>query len=139
MGSDRTQKVDEPVSAKLMTLRGLIIMHKFACTIAALATVATVIVAMSAQCANAQSATKIVAAGQALSQRYCIECHIVVPSSKRGWTDAPSFEEIANREGVTRAKLSGFIQQPHMHMLNTDRPPHEADEISAYIMSLRRN
>lgn len=114
-------------------------MRKFAFTIPALAAVTTVFVVASAQYANAQSTTKNIAAGQALSQRYCIECHIVVPSSKRGWTDAPSFVEIANREGVTRAKLSGFIQQPHMHMLNTGRPPHEADEIGAYIMSLRNN
>jgi cytochrome c len=115
------------------------IMHKFAFTIPGLATVAMVFVAMSAQCANAQSATENVAAGQALAQQYCAECHIVVPSGNRGWTDAPAFVEIANRQGTTQAKLSAFIQTPHMHMLNTDRPPHEADAISAYIMSLRKN
>lgn len=114
-------------------------MSKFSFTIPVLAVVATVCLAMSAQCANAQSATKNAAAGQALAQQYCAECHMVVPSSKSGWTDAPAFLAIANRQGTTQAKLSGFIQKPHMHMLNTSRPSHEADEISAYIMSLRKN
>jgi cytochrome c len=115
------------------------IMPEFAFAIAPLAALATIFLAMSAQCANAQPATKNAAAGQALVQQYCAECHMVVPSSKRGWSDAPAFLEIANRQGTTQAKLSAFIQKPHMHMLNTDRPPHEADEISAYIMSLRKN
>jgi cytochrome c len=114
-------------------------MSKFAFTIPVLAAAATVCLAMSTQSANAQSATKNAAAGQALAQQYCAECHMVVPSSKRGWTDAPAFVEIASRQGTTQAKLSAFIQKPHMHMLNSGRLPHEADTISAYIMSLRKN
>jgi cytochrome c2 len=122
-----------------MTLQDPTIMTKIAFSIPAVAAVAAVCLAMSAQCANAQSATKNAATGQALAQEYCAECHMVVPSSKAGWTDAPAFLEIANRQGTTEAKLKGFIQKPHMHMLNTGRPPHEADEISAYIMSLRKS
>jgi hypothetical protein len=56
-----------------------------------------------------------------------------------GWTDAPAFQTIANRTDWTAAKLSGLIQQPHLHMLNTGRPPSEANEIAAYIISLRKN
>lgn len=76
-------------------------------------------------------------AGLALSHQYCETCHLVVPSTSRGWTDAPSFEAIAGRASTTRASLVAFIEQPHMHMLNTARPPAEADVIAAYIMSLR--
>lgn len=114
------------------------VMAKVALTIATGA-VTTICLAMSAQCVNAQPATKNAVAGQALAQQYCAECHMVVPSSKTGWTDAPAFLEIANRQATTAAKLSSFIQKPHMHMMNTSRPPREADQISTYIMSLRKN
>jgi mono/diheme cytochrome c family protein len=79
-----------------------------------------------------------VAAGQKLAQQYCAECHVVVPSGKRGWTDAPAFEQIAGRHR-TQAELSAFIQQPHMHMLNTGRPPREANDLAAYILTLRKD
>jgi len=88
---------------------------------------------------NAQSAANNVATGRELAERLCSECHVVVPSGKGGWTDAPAFDAIANRQGTTAAELSGFIQQPHMQMVHTARPPREADLISAYIMSLRTN
>ena len=65
-------------------------------------------------------------------------CHQIAPSSKRGWTDAPAFEAIANRPGSTTEMLSAKIQQPHMKMLNTERPAAEANDIAVYIMSLRK-
>jgi mono/diheme cytochrome c family protein len=77
-------------------------------------------------------------AGQKLAHQYCAGCHVVVPSGKRGWTDAPAFAVIANRAGTTTQTLTVFIERPHMHMENTGRPPAEADEIAAYILSLRK-
>jgi cytochrome c2 len=79
------------------------------------------------------------AAGGKLAQHYCAECHVVTPSAKRGWTDAPAFAAIANRPNTTAQALSGYIQQPHMHMVNTGRPPAEANDLAAYIISLRKN
>ncbi len=76
--------------------------------------------------------------GLALAQTYCAECHMVVPSASRGWTDAPSFESVANRPGTTIAGLTAIIEKPHMDMLNTRRPPNEAHAIAAYIMTLRQ-
>lgn len=78
-----------------------------------------------------------VALGLRLSHQYCEACHIVVHSDSKGWTDAPSFEAIAVRDETTRARLASFIEKPHMHMLNTARPPAEAEAIAAYILSLR--
>ena len=85
----------------------------------------------------AWAATPAAQAGLKLAQQYCTECHVVVPSASPGWTDAPSFQTIANRPDWTVPVLSGFIQKPHMHMLNTGRPQAEASEIAAYIVSLR--
>jgi cytochrome c len=78
------------------------------------------------------------AAGLKLAQKNCAGCHQIAPSGKRGWTDAPAFEAIANRPGSTVETLSATIQKPHMKMLNTGRPPAEANEIAVYIMSLRQ-
>ncbi len=78
------------------------------------------------------------AAGLKLAQKNCAGCHQIAPTAKRGWTDAPAFEAIANRPGSTVETLSATIQKPHMKMLNTGRPVAEANEIAVYIMSLRK-
>ncbi len=64
---------------------------------------------------------------------------MIAPSTARGWTDAPPFEEIANRPGTSIATLSAIIGKPHMNMLHTGRPPNEAHAIAAYIMTLRHH
>jgi mono/diheme cytochrome c family protein len=78
------------------------------------------------------------AAGLKLAQQYCARCHQIAPAGKRGWTDAPPFESIANRPASTTETLSATIQKPHMKMLNTGRPVAEANDIAVYIMSLRK-
>ena len=75
-----------------------------------------------AQPAAAQSPPNLVATGKQLAQKYCIQCHVVVPSGKPGWTDAPAFDAIANRPGITAAKISDIAQKPHMNMMNDERP-----------------
>jgi mono/diheme cytochrome c family protein len=77
------------------------------------------------------------APGLALSQKYCAECHVIAPSASKGWTNAPTFEAIANRPGTTVANLTATLEKPHMKMLNTERPPNEARAIATYIMTLR--
>ena len=75
--------------------------------------------------------------GQNLARQYCSECHVVAPSPSKGWTDAPAFDAIANNPSNTAAKLAQFIEQPHMHMMNTGRPAPEAAALAAYILSLK--
>ena len=78
------------------------------------------------------------AAGLKLAQQYCAECHVVAPTGNRGWTDAPAFDAVANKPNTNAQALSTFIQHPHIHMENTGRSPAEANEIAAYIVSLRQ-
>jgi len=87
--------------------------------------------------ADAQPAPATVTSGKALSEQYCVSCHVIVPSSQGSWTDAPSFQAIANKPGTTAAGISALVQKPHMNMLNTRRPKVEADAIAGYIVSLR--
>ena len=93
--------------------------------------------AVTAQSPTAQP-VRDTAAGKRLAEQYCVSCHVIVPSGQRGWTDAPSFQAIAGRPGVTAAQLSAVIQQPHTKMLNDQRRKTEADAIAAYIVSLRK-
>jgi hypothetical protein len=79
------------------------------------------------------------AAGHKIAQQYCAECHVIAPYGKRGWTDAPAFDAIAKQRGTTAQTLITFIQRPHMHMVNTGRPPEEAADIAAYILTLRKH
>jgi mono/diheme cytochrome c family protein len=95
--------------------------------------------AVVAHAACAQTPPANVAAGQALADRFCSNCHVIAANGQGSWTDAPNFDVIANRDDVSAAKLSAFIQQPHLHMLNTGLlPVRDADAIAAYIVSLRR-
>jgi mono/diheme cytochrome c family protein len=103
----------------------------FPARVAALATVLMVPLAAAAQPAA-------VATGQKLAGQMCQQCHVIAPSKAASWTDAPTFESIAARPGLTAASLSAIIQKPHMHMTNDQRPKNEADALAAYILSLRK-
>lgn len=85
----------------------------------------------------AAAETTAVKNGRKLAEQMCANCHAISPSTAAGWTDAPSFESIANRPDATELKLSLGIQKPHIHMLYDQRPENEANVLAAYIMSLR--
>ena len=94
-------------------------------------------IALSLAALTTAPAAAQVAGGKALAEQYCTRCHVIAQGGGTGWTDAPTFQALAKRDGASAAKLSSFIQQPHMHMLDTARPPAEANALAAYIMSLR--
>jgi mono/diheme cytochrome c family protein len=84
-----------------------------------------------------QTPSRQVAAGQALAERLCAQCHVVTRTGGSGWTDAPSFQAIADRPTTTDVWLSNFLRRPHEHMLNYIHDPAEANALKAYILSLR--
>jgi mono/diheme cytochrome c family protein len=84
----------------------------------------------------AQSAS--VSEGRQLAQKTCATCHVIIANGPASWTDAPSFESIANRPAITQQWLTNFVQQPqHMHMLMEKYTRAQASDIAAYILSLR--
>ena len=68
----------------------------------------------------------------------CVRCHVVERNPRGSWTDAPSFEKIANRPEVTRAWLSRVVLTPHPKMLHNRLSPQQANSIADYILSLRQ-
>jgi mono/diheme cytochrome c family protein len=87
---------------------------------------------------RAAAAPDAVAEGRSLAEGLCARCHAIAPNRPNRWTDAPSFESIANRPGMTRTWLVDFIPKPHMHMSAWNYNPTQVDSIAAYILSLRR-
>lgn len=78
-----------------------------------------------------------VAEGYRLANAECARCHVIEAHGPASWTDAPSFESIANRPGLTRAWLQDFIPKPHAHMLGGNYSRAQVASIADYILSLR--
>jgi mono/diheme cytochrome c family protein len=79
------------------------------------------------------------AAGHALAQRWCDNCHVVGPEQQRGTsTGAPPFAAIANMKSTTAMGLRVFLQTPHGRMPDLHLTRDEIGDVSAYILSLKR-
>ena len=91
--------------------------------------------ALSTGTCRAQPA--MVAEGHRLVQP-CARCHVIDAGGASSWTDAPSFESIANRPGSTPSKLAAYIQQQHLHMLTDEYSKAQANSMAFYILSLRQ-
>ncbi|WP_146101915.1 c-type cytochrome [Rhodopila globiformis] len=78
-------------------------------------------------------------AGHAMAQKWCTNCHIVDSGQKRGTsTGAPTFDAIAQMKTTTEMGLHVFLQTPHDRMPDLHLTRNEIDDVSAYILSLKR-
>jgi mono/diheme cytochrome c family protein len=76
--------------------------------------------------------------GRSLSRHWCTGCHVVDVTG--GGTDtAPSFATIAARPDTTEQRLHAFLAKPHPPMPNPPLSNAEIDDITAYILSLRKS
>jgi mono/diheme cytochrome c family protein len=79
------------------------------------------------------------AAGQNLAETWCSTCHVVAPRPQRGAsTGAPTFTAIARMKSTTPLSLRAFLQTPHSLMPDLHLSRDEIDDLTAYILSLRR-
>lgn len=92
-----------------------------------------------ATAASAQSLSGNVALGYRLAEAHCRECHVIERGGSGGWTDAPSFPDIADRPTTSAAWLMGIITKPHLNMLYLPRARPDAVALAAYILSLRQH
>lgn len=84
----------------------------------------------------AQSGEK--AAGRRLATELCGDCHQVRPPFPSFFRYPPTFEEIAKYPAINRLSLKVFLQSNHTIMPNFIVPKSDADDIIAYILSLKR-
>lgn len=78
--------------------------------------------------------------GKDFALQACSVCHLVAPEqlAPRRIARQPSFQAIANAEGMNAMKLQALLTTPHPIMPNLILTPEEASDVIAYIMTLRR-
>ena len=75
--------------------------------------------------------------GKVLAQRWCAECHLVASDQARASADVASFASVARRPDFSAAQLAFFLLDPHPKMPNLSLTRVEADDLAAYIASLK--
>jgi mono/diheme cytochrome c family protein len=75
--------------------------------------------------------------GMRVAQLWCAACHVVTVSQREANADAPPFEEIAKRPNFSEQGLVTFLLDPHAKMPNMNLTRIEANDIAAYIGTLR--
>jgi hypothetical protein len=78
------------------------------------------------------------AVGHDYARDVCAECHAV----EKGETispilEAPPFQEVADTQGMSARALVVWLQSPHPTMPDLILPAQDADNVIAYILSLR--
>jgi mono/diheme cytochrome c family protein len=77
--------------------------------------------------------------GRAYAAQLCAECHLTEPGpGPSPAKTAPPFTAVAKTKGMTAMALSVWLQTSHPTMPNIMLKPETADDIIAYILSLRR-
>ena len=79
------------------------------------------------------------AKGHKLAENWCSSCHVTGPTQQQGVSNgAPTFAAIARMKSTTALALHAFLQTPHDRMPDLHLSRDDIDNISAYILSLRR-
>ncbi|WP_298470879.1 hypothetical protein [uncultured Erythrobacter sp.] len=70
----------------------------------------------------------------------CGGCHAVQPPFLSPNPAAPSFDSIANREGLSEDTLAAWLTDAHNYpeVMDFDLSPEQAEEIADYMITLRR-
>jgi cytochrome c len=80
------------------------------------------------------------AAGRQIAKQWCSECHQIDDKEPRTESDtgAPSFPDVASTASTTALSLKVFFRSSHVDMPDFHISPAEADDLAAYILSLKR-
>jgi mono/diheme cytochrome c family protein len=74
--------------------------------------------------------------GRHLSERWCVECHAITPAP--GKSKARSFAAIAAKEKISTEMIASFLRLPHATMPNVPLRRSDAQDIAAFIMSMKK-
>jgi mono/diheme cytochrome c family protein len=75
--------------------------------------------------------------GLALAKRWCASCHVVSPEQQRASADVPPFATIARSPNFDARHLAYFLLNPHPKMPDLPLSRAAADDIAAYIATLK--
>jgi mono/diheme cytochrome c family protein len=76
--------------------------------------------------------------GSDLAKRWCASCHVVSADQARANADAPPFAPIARSPNFDAKRLAYFLLDPHPKMPDLPLSRTSAEDIVAYIDTLRR-
>jgi mono/diheme cytochrome c family protein len=76
--------------------------------------------------------------GGDLAKRWCAGCHLVSPEQQSASADVPPFATIAQRPDFDPKRLAYFLLEPHPKMPQIGLSRQAADDIAAYIQSLKK-
>jgi mono/diheme cytochrome c family protein len=75
--------------------------------------------------------------GRRLSERWCVECHAIGPAQGKRIRAQP-LASIAAKETVTAEMIASFLRLPHATMPNLPLTRNDAQDIAAFIMSMKK-
>jgi mono/diheme cytochrome c family protein len=79
------------------------------------------------------------AAGRALAERWCAQCHVVAPGQTRGADTAPPFSDVAmNPMWWDAGRLGEYLRRPHPVMPNFSVTGREVLDLAAFLRAQRR-
>jgi len=76
--------------------------------------------------------------GLDLAKRWCASCHLVSADQQHASADVPPFATIAVTPGFNADRLARFLLDPHPKMPELPLSRTAADDIAAYIASLKK-
>lgn len=85
----------------------------------------------------AQDAPGDIASGRRIAETWCAVCHQIDLQKPEPATGAPSFVQIAKLPSTTALALNVFLRTPHKVMPNFQLTSQEADDVVAFILSLK--
>ena len=85
------------------------------------------------------AAAQDVESGSSIAKRWCADCHTIerTPAGARA-DSVPSFVDVAARPGISKQSLHTSMTAEHGRMPNFSLTNAEMNDLSAYILSLRR-
>ena len=75
--------------------------------------------------------------GERLARRWCAACHVVAADQRGTTGEAPPFATIARTPDFEPGRLAFFLLDPHPKMPDMGLSRAAAEDIAAYIASLR--
>ena len=79
------------------------------------------------------------AAGRAVAERACGQCHDVNPGDRDNFRAAPTFQTVADDPAVTEPALRSFFEKPHVAVPNAQLTRRETEDVLTYILTLKRS
>jgi mono/diheme cytochrome c family protein len=93
--------------------------------------------AISPAVAAAQDVRGNIGNGRHLAERWCGACHRMDMAGVPGRQDIASFVDVARLPSTTALSLRAFLYTSHADMPNIQLSPADADDLIAFILSLK--